>query len=164
MSRLGVADLHKIVISHDRMYALDAVLSAMVISEDGGRTFSEHFTPRGLIIDFDVDPATPHAWWPRPTAGLPLRGRGRDLAAARAQAEGMRLAWPERRTCSTGPTRTERAPLRGQGRHWEDVGRVDGEPYKFEAIGEEHLYLALSDGTITQTTDGARSWEAVFEP
>ena len=41
------------------MYAFDAVLSALVISDDGGRTFTEHFTPRGLIIDFEVDPANP---------------------------------------------------------------------------------------------------------
>ena len=47
---------------------------------------------------------------------------------------------------------------------WEDVGRVDGEPYKFKVIDEKHLYLALSDGSILETTDGGRSWEAVFEP
>ena len=57
VSRLGDADLHKIVLLHDRMYAFDAVLGAMLISEDGGRTFTEEFTPRGLIIDFEVDPA-----------------------------------------------------------------------------------------------------------
>ena len=36
----GNADLHKIVFKHDRLYAWDAVLSAMVISEDGGRRSS----------------------------------------------------------------------------------------------------------------------------
>jgi hypothetical protein len=29
----------------------------MLISSDGGKTFKEAFTPRGLIIDFEVDPA-----------------------------------------------------------------------------------------------------------
>jgi hypothetical protein len=32
VSRLGDADLHKIVFKHDRLYAWDAVLSAIVIS------------------------------------------------------------------------------------------------------------------------------------
>jgi photosystem II stability/assembly factor-like uncharacterized protein len=41
---------------------------------------------------------------------------------------------------------------------------VDGEPYKFKAVGEKHLYLALGDGSILETTDGGRSWQAVFEP
>ena len=59
VSRLGNADLHKILFKHGRLYAWDAVLSAMVISEDGGRSFVENFTPRGLIIDFEVDPTDP---------------------------------------------------------------------------------------------------------
>ena len=37
VSRLGDADLHKIVLKHDRLYAFDAVLGAMLISGDGGR-------------------------------------------------------------------------------------------------------------------------------
>ena len=41
---------------------------------------------------------------------------------------------------------------------------MDGEPYKFKAVDDQHLYLALSDGTIVETTDGGRGWEAVFEP
>ena len=59
VSRLADADLHKIVLAHDRLYAFDAVLSAMLISSDGGKTFTEEFTPRGLMIDFEVDPANP---------------------------------------------------------------------------------------------------------
>ena len=31
----------------------------MLISSDGGKTFTEEFTPRGLMIDFEVDPANP---------------------------------------------------------------------------------------------------------
>ena len=31
----------------------------MLISDDGGKTFKEEFTPRGLMIDFEVDPAKP---------------------------------------------------------------------------------------------------------
>ncbi len=45
VSRLGDADLHKIVVKHHRLYAFDAVLGAMLISRDGGRTFTERFTP-----------------------------------------------------------------------------------------------------------------------
>ena len=36
VSRLGTADLHKIVEKHDRIYAWDAVLDALLISDDGG--------------------------------------------------------------------------------------------------------------------------------
>ena len=59
ISRMADADLHKIVLRHDKLYAFDAILSAMLISTDGGKTFTEEFTPRGLVIDFEVDPADP---------------------------------------------------------------------------------------------------------
>jgi hypothetical protein len=164
VSRLGAADLHKIVLSHDRMYAFDAVLSAIVISKDGGRTFSEHFTPRGLIIDFDVDPSDPDRLVASNDDELFRSEDGADTWRPIVQAPGIRLAW-------AAPDTLYRADKDGTirissdgGDSWEDVGRVDGEPYKFKVIDEKHLYLALGDGTIMETTDGARSWKPVFEP
>ena len=165
VSRYGAADLHKIVSSHDRMYAFDAVLSAIVISEDDGRTFSEHFTPRGLIIDFEVDPGDADRLVAANDDEL-FRSEdgGRHLAADRSGAPASGSHGP-RRTRSTAPTGTAPSGSRTtRGDTWEDVGRVDGEPYKFKVIDEKHLYLALSDGSIIETTDGGRSWEAVFEP
>jgi photosystem II stability/assembly factor-like uncharacterized protein len=164
VSRFGSADLHKIVQKHDRIYAWDAVLSALVISEDGGGTFSEHFTPRGLIIDFEVDPADPA----RVVAATDEQifrsedeGEGwRPLVAA----EGVRLGWPE-------PDRLYRADKDGSvyrsdsgGDTWEQVLSLDGEPYKIEPVSGDELYVALSDGTIAHTSDGASSWEYVFTP
>jgi photosystem II stability/assembly factor-like uncharacterized protein len=164
VSRFGSADLHKIVQKHDRIYAWDAVLSALVISEDGGRTFTEHFTPRGLIIDFEVDPADP-ARVVAATEEQLFRsedeGEGwRPLIAA----EGVRLAWPE-------PDRLYRADRDGSvyrsdsgGDTWEQVASLEGEPYKIEPVSGEELYVALSDGTIAHTVDGGGSWEYVFRP
>jgi hypothetical protein len=164
VSRFGSADLHKIVQKHDRIYAWDAVLSALVISDDGGRTFTEHFTPRGLVIDFEVDPADP-ARVVAATEDQVFRsddeGEGwRPLIAA----EGVRLAWPE-------PDSLYRADKDGSvyrsdsgGDTWEQVQSVDGEPYKIEPISADELYVALSDGTIAHTVDGGGSWEYVFRP
>jgi photosystem II stability/assembly factor-like uncharacterized protein len=164
VSRFGSADLHKIVQKHDRIYGWDAVLSALVISDDGGRTFTEHFTPRGRIIDFEVDPADPS----RVVAATEEQlfrsedeGEGwRPLIAA----EGVRLAWPE-------PELLYRADLDGSfyrsgdgGDTWEQVGSLEGEPYKIEPVSGEELYVALSDGTIAHTVDGGGSWEYVFRP
>ena len=164
VARLGTADLHKIVEKHDRIYAWDAVISALLISGDGGKTFDEHFTPRGLIIDFEVDPANPSRVIVA-TDDQVFRseddGEGwRPLLAA----EGVRLAWPE-------ADRLYRADKDGTvyrsesgGDAWEAVGNVDGEPYKIEPVSADRLYIALSDGTIAETTDGGASWEYVFRP
>jgi len=164
VSRLGDADLHKIVVDHGRMYAFDAVLSALLISRDGGRTFTENFTPRGLIIDFEVDPQDPRRVVASTDAEL---FRSQDTGASWRpldRREGIRLAWP-------APDALYRALKDGSvqrstdgGETWKEAGSVDGEPYKFKAVGREELYLALSDGTIMHTTDAAQTWKAVFRP
>jgi hypothetical protein len=164
VSRLGDADLHKIVFKHDRLYAWDAVLSAMLISEDGGRSFAEHFTPRGLVIDFEVDPSDP----------------ARIVAAVEEQVyrsddegegwrpilreEGVRLAWPEDERLYAA-TRDGRVQVSEDGGDsFDDAGRVDGEPYVLDAVSAEELYMALSDGTILHTEDGGQSWGEEFRP
>jgi photosystem II stability/assembly factor-like uncharacterized protein len=164
VSRYGAADLHKIVLRDDRMYAFDAVLSAIVISEDDGRTFSEHFTPRGLIIDFDVDPDDPDQLVAANDDELFRSEDGADTWRPIARAQGIRLAWVGHDTLYRADKDGTVRISDDAGDTWEDVGRVDGEPYKFKVIDEKHLYLALSDGSIVETTDGGRSWEAVFEP
>jgi hypothetical protein len=165
VSRFGGADLHKIVLAHDRMYAYDAVLSAIVVSTDGGRTFSEHFTPRGLIADFVVDPQDPKHLLADNDDELFESTDGGDGWRPLARGRRMRLAWP-------APDKLYRADQDGTihvsadgGRSFTKVAEVVGEPYKFAETGDpDHLYLALSDGTILETTDGARTFAEVFRP
>lgn len=164
ISRLGTADLHKIVRAHDRMYAFDAVLGAILISDDGGRTFTENFTPRGLVIDFEVDPADPKRIVAANDGEL---FRSTDSGASWRPIDrrpGIRLAWPAPdalyRALKDGTV--ERS--RDGGDTWSTAARVEGEPYKFKTMSKDELYLALSDGTILRTTDGATTWEPVFRP
>ena len=165
VSRLADADLHKIVLRHDRLYAFDAVLSAMLISTDGGKTFTEEFTPRGLMIDFEVDPADPKRIVASTDTELFRTEDGGSLvAAARPAREGIRLSWPE-------PDALYRADKDGTvkvssdgGTRWQDVGRVGGEPYELRATGPKALFLVLSDGSILETTDGGATWRDRFRP
>ena len=164
VSRLGNADLHKIVFKHGRLYAWDAVLSAMVISEDGGRRFVENFTPRGLIIDFEVDPENPQLILAATDEQL---FRSEDDGATwrpLQPGKGSRLAW-------TAPDKLYRALADGTvgvssdgGESFDQVGKVDGEPYALDPQGTDELYMALSDGTILHTTDGGKKWSEEFRP
>ncbi len=164
VSRLGDADLHKIVFKHDRLYAWDAVLSALIVSEDGGRSFAEHFTPRGLIIDFDVDPDDPkHVLAATDDVLFRSEDEGESWRPL-MRGEGSRLAWPE-------PDRLYMAAKDGTvsvsedgGDRFEEVSRVDGEPYTLDPVSGNELYMALSDGTILHSEDGAADWEEVFRP
>ena len=164
VSRLGDADLHKIVLRHGRMYAFDAVLGALLLSSDGGRTFEENFTPRGLIIDFEVDPADPARIVASNADELFRSSDTGESWRPIDRRRGIRLAWPVAdrlyRALKDGTVQTSA----DGGETWDPAGRVDGEPYKFKAVGAEELYLALSDGTIMHTTDGARTWEPAFRP
>jgi hypothetical protein len=164
VSRMGDADLHKIVYAHDRLYSWDAVLSALVVSEDGGRSFTEHFTPRGLIIDFVVDPEDPaHVLAATDDTLFRSEDEGESWRPL-VRGEGSRLAWPE-------PDRLYLAAKDGtvsvsedNGDSFDEVGRVDGEPYVIDAVSGTELYMALSDGTILRSEDGGESWEEEFRP
>lgn len=164
LSRLGEADLHKIIQVHDRLYAFDAVLGAMLISGDGGRTFSERFTPRGLVIDFVVDPEDP-GYLLASTEDQLFRSEdeGRRWRGIEA-GEGIRLAWTAGDTVLRADKDGTVQRSDDRGRTFEPIGRVPGEPCKFKSLDRERHLLALSDGTIVETKDGGAKWTVVFEP
>ena len=164
ISRLGDADLHKIVFKHDRLYAWDAVLSAMVISQDGGRTFTERFTPRGLIVDFEVDPANPDRILAATEDELFRSENGGETWRPLQLTDGSRLAWPapEQLYLAAADGTVSRSP--DGGRSLERVGSVDGEPAVLDAESPDVLDMALSDGTILRSEDGGASWEELFRP
>ncbi len=164
VSRLGEADLHQIVEAHGRLYGWDAVLSALLITGDGGRTFEENFTPPGLILDIAVDPADPkrvvaandQQLFRSTDAGK--RWRGIDSG------EAFRLVWPAPDALyrASRGGRVERS--RDGGTRWSPTGTVPGEPYKFKAVSAAELYLALSDGTIMRSDDAGTTWTPEFRP
>jgi hypothetical protein len=164
VSRLGDADLHKIVFKHDRLYAWDAVLSAMVISQDGGRTFTERFTPRGLIVDFEVDPASPDRLLAATEDRLFRSEDGGETWRPLQLIDGARLAWPVagRLYLAAADGTVSRSTDGGEG--FEEVGRVEGEPAVLDPRSAEELDLALSDGTILHSADGGATWEEEFRP
>jgi photosystem II stability/assembly factor-like uncharacterized protein len=164
VSRFGDADLHKLVFKHDRLYAWDAVLSALIVSEDGGRSFAEHFTPRGLIIDFEVDPEDPARVVAATDDQLFRSEDEGETWRPILPAQGVHLAWPEpdRLYVATKDGRVQVSPDGGDS--YDDVGRVDGEPYVVDPVSGDELYMALSDGTILHTEDGGRGWDEEFRP
>jgi photosystem II stability/assembly factor-like uncharacterized protein len=164
VSRLGRADLHEMVAAHGRLYAADAVLGALLVSRDGGKTFAERFTPPGQVVDLAVSPADPdlviislegHMFRSKD------QGRTWDLAG---EAGSPQLAWP-------APHALYRADGDGTvfasgdaGRTWARRGRLASEPVKLRERSATTLDAVLADGTIRETTDGGRTWKAIFRP
>jgi hypothetical protein len=164
VSRLGEADLHQIHSIHDRLYAFDAVLGAILVSEDGGKEWVEHFTPRQLVLDFVVDPKDPKHLIASVENQIYTSTDMGDKWRPADPGKSPRLDWP-------APDTIMRADSDGQfyvssdgGQTWELTGPLDGEPYKVLAVDAKHAFVALSDGTIMETKDGGKGWEARFRP
>lgn len=164
VSRLGEADLHQIRRIHDRLYAFDAVLGAILISEDDGKNWEERFTPRQLVLDFVVDPEDPEHIIASTEEQIYRSQDGGEKWRPATQGSAPRLDWP-------APEALMRADKDGLfqvstdgGQTWERRGRIEGEPYKVRAIDAERAFVALSDGTILETTDGGKSFEERFRP
>ncbi|HEX8084022.1 MAG TPA: YCF48-related protein [Solirubrobacteraceae bacterium] len=164
ISRLGEADLHQIRRIHDRLYAFDAVLGAILISGDDGKTWTERFTPRQLVLDFVVDPEDPDHLIASTEEQMYRSEDGGEKWRPSDQAPAARLDWP-------APDSLMRADKDGLfqvsddgGQTWERRGRIDGEPWKVVATGPEAAFVALSDGTILETKDGGRTFEERFRP
>src|SRR3954447_10798502 len=165
LSRVGDADLHKILFSDRRMFAYDAVLSAVLTSDDLGKHFVEHFTPRGLMIDLVVDPDDRDYLLIDNDTQVFRSTDGGDDWKPILSARRTRLAWPAHELLYRGDQDGTVLISADRGASWKKVSKVDGEPYKFETTSDpRHLYLALSDGTIVETRDGARSWTTAFRP
>jgi photosystem II stability/assembly factor-like uncharacterized protein len=136
----------------------------MLTSTDGGKTFKEQFTPRGLMIDFEVDPANPERIVSSTDTELFRTEDGGRAWRPLTRADGIRLSWPQAdllyRADKDGTVRVSS----DGGTRWRDVGSVGGEPYELRATGPRALFAVLSDGSILETTDGGATWRDRFRP
>lgn len=164
VSRLGEADLHQIRRLHGRIYAFDAVLGAILVSTDDGKTWEERFTPRELILDFVVDPGDPDHILASTEETLYRSTDGGNGWRPAMQASAARLDWPEEDTVMRADKDGTFLLSTNGGESFQRRGRMEGEPYKVVARGPERAFVALSDGTILETTDGGRSFETRYRP
>lgn len=163
VSRLGFADLHIIRPAGKLLYAYDAVLGGMLVSADGGKNWDERSTPPELMIDFVVDPDDPdHLVATDKTTVYRSLDQSKSWRPL-SKAQQGRLTWP----ASGSLYRADGNGLvykSSDGESWDRVGAVDGEPFKLKGLGADHLLAALSDATVLETTDGARSWKELLSP
>lgn len=164
VSRMGEADLHQIRRVHGRLYAFDAVLGAILISEDDGKTWTERFTPRELILDFVVDPEDPERLIVSTDEQIYRSKDGGETWRPTTRGRAPRLDWPAADALMRADKDGQFQVSADGGETWERRGRIEGEPYEVRAVGADRAFVALSDGTILATTDGGRGFEERFRP
>ena len=111
----------------------------MLISEDGGKTFEERFTPPGLIIDFEVDPEDPDHLLAATDSRLVRSEDAGERWRPIDSGDGIRLVWPAPGALYRAQKDGTVERSRDGGERWDVVGKVEGEPYKFKAEGPEKL-------------------------
>ena len=164
VSRLGEADLHQIRRLHGKIYAFDAVLGAILVSENDGKDWEERFTPRELILDFVVDPDDPDHILASTEETLYRSTDGGNGWRPAMQVKAARLDWPDKDTVMRADKDGTFLMSDNGGESFRRAGRLEGEPYKVVARGPERAFVAMSDGTIYETTDGGKSFEERYRP
>jgi photosystem II stability/assembly factor-like uncharacterized protein len=164
VSRYGLTDLHVMRPAGERLYALDAVLPALLVSDDGGRQFEELSLPSNQILDLVVDPADPDHLLASDDREI---FRSTDAGESWSQvsaASSARLAWPAGELAYRADEDGLVYSSAGGESTWQLAGSIEGEPWKLEAASGDELYAALADGTVVVSNDGGESWRDYFAP
>jgi photosystem II stability/assembly factor-like uncharacterized protein len=146
------------------VYAFDAVLGGMLISQNEGRSWSERATPPGLMIDFVVDPDDPDYLVSATEDGVFRSDDGSETWRPLEPGPSVRLAWPAAGALYRAEKDGRVRVSDDRGESWRDVGRIDGEPWRLKAVSEQELFAALADASIHSTGDGGRTWRPLFTP
>jgi hypothetical protein len=166
VSLLGERDFHVLEAAGKRIYGFgsdfETEQAALLVSDDGGRSWEQHAPPEGLI-SLAIHPHAPDRIVVSGEEGLysssDAGGGWRPL-----DGEPALLAWPapEALLAVSGDGTVARSG--DAGRSWQELGAVRGRPAAFEAEGADELYVALHDGTVKRSTDGGTSWSVRSKP
>lgn len=156
ISLLGEADFHVLRAVGSRIYGYDVTNERLMVSTNGGRSWTQHRPP--ALIDLAPDPVNPTRVVASTERGLLF---SRDAGVSwRPLGEGAGLlAWPAPNVLYlvTGTGEVMRSDDRG--RRWVRSGAIDGQPAAFLATTGRELYAAVHRGGIVRSRDGGRTWE-----
>jgi photosystem II stability/assembly factor-like uncharacterized protein len=164
IARLGEADLHRMVLEAGKLYAFDAVLGAVLVSSDGGRTFEQHIAPPEPMVELEIDPGDASRMLLASEQTTFRSEDGGDRWRPLARSPGTRYAWPAEDALYRAEGNGAISVSADGGDSWKAVGRIKGEPARLKALDVGHLYVALKTGAILESRDGARSWRPVYQP
>ncbi len=158
----GEADFHILRSLHGRVYGYNGSNGELMVSSDGGETWSGR-SPPAPLIDLAVDPKDPQRLIASTQGGLALStDDGRTWMPLEGDV-GL-LAWPEVEALFLLDARGDVRRAADPEESWEPVGAIGGQPAAFTAADGGELYAALADATILTSSDGGSSWQERVSP
>jgi len=159
ISLLGEADFHVLRAVGRRVYGYDVSHSRLMVSRDGGMTWTER-TANAQVLDLAPDPSAPDRVIATTAAGLLLSADAGASWLRVGRTVGL-LGWPvANRLYLVGAAGDVLLSPDG-GQSWRDVGTIGGPPAAFLAQTPRNLYAAMHDGRILGSRDGGRTWRAI---
>ena len=156
VSKLGEADLHALAFSGDELAAAIFGQAQILVSRDGGRTFTPRIGPLPLV-DLALDPSDARRWVASSEQGVFVSADDGRTWRQYDPTPNSRLAWGARelfRVDPGGPVLVSR----DGGRTWKRRGDTGGEPQALAVGGGGELFVAMVDGTVRRSGDGGRTW------
>lgn len=164
VSRYSIADLHVIRTLNGSIYAYDAFLPGVIVSDDHGKDWNERTAPPTHIIDMVVDPSDPDHMLISSKQEIFRSTDGGESWSSAAGASDASMEWPVPESLYRADDDGLVYVSHNHADSWQVVGHVDGSVRALKAAGPEELYAALSDATILHSTDGGKTWDTYFNP
>lgn len=162
VSLLGEADFHVLRSRRNRVYGFDSTNGRLLVSPDGGRTWSRRPIP-GALIDLAVHPQKASRVVAVTERGLIASVDGGRSWRTHGGKVGL-LAWPNHAQLLLVDGAGQVHASHDAGESWRAVGTIGGQPAAFHAQTAKELYVALHDGTVKRSADGGRSWAVRSAP
>jgi ligand-binding sensor domain-containing protein len=162
VSLSGKADFHVLRYLGNQVYGYDATNDRLMVSEDAGKSWSEHQPPAPLL-DLAADPENPDhiaattAGELPGTQGLQESADGGATWTKLGDAVGL-LVWPAAQRLYLVDPRGFVSVSADRGKSFNIVGDIGGQPAAFMAIDSRELYVALHDGKIKVSRDAGETW------
>lgn len=162
VSHQGEADFHVLRFAHGRVYAYDGLSGLLMLSDDGGGTWTELRPPKP-VFDLAVDPNDAERFVVATETGLlETEDAGKSWRSV-AKTVGL-LAWPSPRELYLVDANGTAHVSRDGGTNWSPRGELGGLPVAFTGARAGALYAALDDGTVLESKTGGVNWELRSSP
>lgn len=162
VSLQGEADFHVLRFAHERVYAYDGLSGLLMLSDDGGGTWTERRPPKP-VFDLAVDPGDPERFVVATERGLLETDDDGESWRSLAKAVGL-LAWLSPRQLYLVDANGTAHVSRDGGNTWSRRGELGGLPVAFTGARTGALYAAREDGSVLESKTGGVNWELRSSP